>query len=29
MCVFEWIGGAGHPQFKAVSQLIQQRMKTL
>ena len=27
MCVFEWIGGAGHPQFKGVSQLIQQRMK--
>lgn len=29
MCVFEWIGGAGHPQFKAISQLIQQRMKFL
>lgn len=29
MCVFEWIGGAGHPQFKAVSQLIQQRMKQI
>jgi nicotinamidase-related amidase len=28
MCVFEWIGSAGHPQFKAVSQLIQERMKT-
>jgi nicotinamidase-related amidase len=28
MCVFEWIGGAGHPQFKAISQLIQDRMKT-
>jgi nicotinamidase-related amidase len=28
MCVFEWIGGAGHPQFKAISQLIQERMKT-
>ncbi len=27
MCVFEWIGGAGHPQFKAVSRLIQERMK--
>ncbi|HEY7326843.1 MAG TPA: isochorismatase family protein [Gemmataceae bacterium] len=27
MCVFEWVGGAGHPQFKAVSQLIQERMK--
>ncbi len=29
MCVFEWIGGAGHPQFKAVSRLVQDRMKTL
>jgi nicotinamidase-related amidase len=29
MCVFEWIGGAGHPQFKAVSQLIQKRMKEI
>jgi nicotinamidase-related amidase len=29
MCVFEWIGGAGHPQFKAVSQLIQERMKQI
>jgi nicotinamidase-related amidase len=29
MCVFEWIGGAGHPQFKAVSQLIQGRMKQI
>jgi hypothetical protein len=29
MCVFEWIGGAGHPQFKDVSRLIQERMKTL
>jgi nicotinamidase-related amidase len=28
-CAFEWIGGAGHPQFKAVSQLVQERMKTL
>ncbi len=27
MCVFEWIGGADHPQFKAVSRLIQERMK--
>jgi len=27
MCVFEWIGGAGHPQFKAISQVIQERMK--
>ena len=29
MCVFEWIGGAGHPQFKAISRLIQERMKRL
>ncbi len=29
MCVFEWIGGAGHPQFKAMSQLIQDRMKKI
>jgi nicotinamidase-related amidase len=29
MCVFEWIGGAGHPQFKAISRLIQERMKAL
>jgi nicotinamidase-related amidase len=28
-CVFEWIGGAGHPQFKAVSALVQERMKQL
>jgi nicotinamidase-related amidase len=27
--VFEWVGGAGHPQFKAVSQLVQQRMKAI
>ena len=27
MCVFEWIGGSGHPQFKAVSKLIQERMQ--
>jgi len=27
--VFEWIGGAGHPQFKAVSALVQKRMKDL
>src|SRR5438876_6656358 len=25
-CVFEWIGGASHPQFKAMSTLIQERM---
>jgi nicotinamidase-related amidase len=29
MCVFEWIGGASHPHFKAISQLIQERMKSL
>ena len=28
-CVFEWLGGAGHARFKAVSQLVQQRMKAL
>jgi nicotinamidase-related amidase len=26
-CLFEWIGGADHAQFKAVSRLIQERMK--
>jgi nicotinamidase-related amidase len=26
MCVFEWIGGAGHPHFKNISRLIQERM---
>jgi nicotinamidase-related amidase len=29
MCVFEWLGSSGHPQFKAISQLIQERMKQL
>jgi nicotinamidase-related amidase len=28
-CVFEWIGGAGHPRFKDVSRLVQERMKAL
>jgi nicotinamidase-related amidase len=28
-CLFEWIGGAGHPQFKAVSLLVQERMRQL
>jgi nicotinamidase-related amidase len=28
-CLFEWVGGAGHPQFKAVSRLVQERMKAL
>lgn len=26
---FEWVGGAGHPKFKQVSALIQERMKAL
>jgi nicotinamidase-related amidase len=28
-CAFEWLGGAHHPQFKAVSALVQERMKVL
>jgi nicotinamidase-related amidase len=28
-CVFEWLGGASHPQFKAISVLVQERMKQL
>jgi nicotinamidase-related amidase len=28
-CAFEWMGGANHPQFKEVSRLVQDRMKTL
>jgi nicotinamidase-related amidase len=27
--LFEWVGGASHPQFRAISQLVQQRMKAL
>jgi nicotinamidase-related amidase len=27
--VFEWIGGAGHPQFKQVSALVQERMRQI
>src|SRR5207253_2128054 len=27
-CVFEWVGDASHPQFKAISQLVQERMKS-
>jgi nicotinamidase-related amidase len=27
--VFEWVGGAGHPQFKKISALVQERMKQL
>jgi Isochorismatase family len=26
---FEWLGGSDHPQFKAVSKLVQERMKQL
>ena len=28
-CVFEWVGGADHPQFREVSRLVQERMKEL
>jgi nicotinamidase-related amidase len=28
-CLFEWVGGAGHPHFKAVSKLVQERMKDM
>jgi nicotinamidase-related amidase len=28
-CLFEWMGGSAHPQFKAVSILVQERMKQL
>ena len=28
-CVFEWVGGAGHPRFKDISRLVQDRMKNL
>jgi nicotinamidase-related amidase len=28
-CVFEWVGGSAHPQFKQVSALVQERMKAL
>jgi nicotinamidase-related amidase len=27
--VFEWLGGSDHPQFKAASKLVQERMKQL
>jgi nicotinamidase-related amidase len=27
--VFEWVGGAGSPQFKGISQLVQDRMKAM
>ncbi len=28
-CLFEWVGGAGHPRFKAISALVQERMKRM
>jgi nicotinamidase-related amidase len=28
-CVFEWLGAANHPQFKPISALVQERMKTM
>lgn len=28
-CAFEWVGGAQHPQFKAISKLVQERMLSL
>jgi nicotinamidase-related amidase len=28
-CVFEWVGGSAHPQFKAISKLVQERMKSI
>lgn len=28
-CAFEWMRGADHPQFKAVSALVQERMKSM
>jgi nicotinamidase-related amidase len=28
-CLFEWVGGSQHPQFKAVSALVQDRMRQL
>jgi nicotinamidase-related amidase len=28
-CAFEWVGGAGHPKFKEISRLVQERMKAL
>lgn len=29
MCVFEWAGSSAHPQFKALSKLVQERMKQM
>ncbi|MFQ3591753.1 MAG: hydrolase [Gemmataceae bacterium] len=28
-CVFEWMGGASHPNFKEISRLVQGRMKAM
>jgi nicotinamidase-related amidase len=28
-CAFEWVGGSSHPQFKAVSALVQTRMQAI
>jgi nicotinamidase-related amidase len=28
-CAFEWVGGSGHPKFKEISRLVQDRMKAL
>lgn len=28
-CVFEWVGGSGHPKFKDLSKLVQERMKAM
>jgi nicotinamidase-related amidase len=28
-CLFEWVGGANHPQFKALSALVQERMRQM
>ncbi|HZU36759.1 MAG TPA: isochorismatase family protein [Gemmataceae bacterium] len=28
-CAFEWLGGSGHPRFKEISRLVQERMKQL
>ena len=28
-CLFEWLGGSSHPQFKAISALVQERMTQL
>jgi nicotinamidase-related amidase len=28
-CAFEWVGGSAHPQFKAISRLVQERMQEM